>query len=80
MEASPAAISICAPYGMSPCIQHDMVSSMLAHLRLSKSNLSDIFFEIPPTVIIATVLLAVQISHMLTIVAIAIYAPRFPLT
>lgn len=73
-----AAMSICAPYGMMPCMKHEKVSRMLAALRLSTPYLSLILLAIPPTVIIATVLLAVQMSIAETIRPITASAPRRP--
>ena len=72
---SPAAKSICTPYGINPCMVQEKVSSMLAALRLSTPNLSPIFLEIFPTVRIATVLLAVQIFTIETRAAIDSSAP-----
>ena len=77
--ASPAAINNCAPYGMIPCMQHEKVSRILAHLRLSRPYLSPIFFASPPVVRMATVLFAVHRLTMLTSVAIDSSAPRLPL-
>lgn len=60
MPASPAAIRSWAPYGMSPWMRHENVSSRLALFRGSRPNFCDMFLAIPPTVIMAIVLLAVH--------------------
>ena len=61
IPASPAAISICAPYGNMPCVKHEAVSNMLALFLLSTPYFSAISLAIGPVVIIATVLFAVHI-------------------
>ena len=70
----------CAPYGISPCTQHENVSRILAHFLLSTPYLSPICLAIPPTVSIATVLFAVHISTTLTNKPIDNSAPRLPCT
>ena len=59
---------------------HEKVSRMLAALRLSTPNRSPIFFEIFPTVRIATVLFAVQMFTIETRAAIESSAPRLLFT
>ena len=76
MPTSPAAMRSCAPYGIMPCMQHDIVSNIDAHLRLSTLNLSPICFAIPPMVMMATVLFAVQMFTMDTSAAMLSSASR----
>ena len=78
MPASPAAISSCAPYGMSPCTRHENVSRMLATLRGSSPNRRLMSRAIPPVVMMATVLLAVQRLDKATKAAMLNSAPLFP--
>ena len=57
---SAVAIRICAPYGIIPWTQHEVVSIKLAARSAFKPYFSDNSFTIEPDVIIATVLLAVN--------------------
>ena len=69
------AIRICAPYGSSPCVKHDAVSSIDADILLSIPYLLEISAAMEPTVIIATVLLAVHTLTKLTRAAMQYPAP-----
>ena len=80
-EASLAAISICACEGMIPWMTHDIVSRILALLRLVHPvTVADVVKHNGPTVMMANVLLAVQKLAMLTKVAMQSSAPRLLLT
>ena len=78
--ANPAAISICAPYGIIPCIRQEKVSRILAVFRRSRWNFCAMSLAIGPVVMMAIVLLAVHKLAILTKAAILSSAPRFPLT
>ena len=76
--ARPLAISIWAPYGIIPCTKQEKVSRMLALLRGSSPYLSDMSFAMPPVVIIAMVLFAVQKLASETSAAMLSSAPLLP--
>ena len=78
IPASPLAISICAPYGISPCTVHERVSRMLAVFRLSRPKRSVICRAMPPVVTMAIVLFAVHRFATLTSAAMHSSAPRLP--
>ena len=78
--ASPAAISICAPYGIIPCIRQEKVSRILAVFLRSRWNFTAISLAIGPVVIMAIVLLAVHKLAILTRAAMLSSAPLLPLT
>ena len=80
MLASPAAISICAPYGIIPCIRQEKVSRILAAFLRSRWNFTAISLAIGPVVIMAIVLLAVHKLAILTRAAMLSSAPLLPLT
>lgn len=74
--ARPAERSICAPYGMIPWIRQENVSRMLATFLGSSPNRFEMSCAIPPTVMMAIVLLAVHRLASDTRAAMLISAPR----
>ena len=60
MDASPDAISSCAPYGRTPCTKQEVISISDAVLRGLILYFSESSLAIGPTVRMAMVLLAVQ--------------------
>ena len=76
MDANPAAIRSCAPYGISPCVKQENVSRILALLRLSTPYFPAMSWANGPAVMMATVLLAVHKLITLTNAAMLNSAPR----
>ena len=74
--ARPEAIRSWAPYGMSPWTKQENVSRMLATRRRSRPKRSAMSLAMPPTVMMAMVLLAVQRFARLTSAAMLSSAPR----